>query len=111
MSAVSHPLLDDACCAYVRWLTQRTQQGRAHWQTAPNGLFTHLPGSMFVQFLTEPDGAGGQKWRLLTVRDASSELLRATPPSTIAGQTALAEAADVLFIAVTHPTGLCSSIH
>jgi hypothetical protein len=111
MLTISNPLLDDACCAYVRWLTQKTQQGRAHWQKLPNGLFSHLPGSMFAQFITEADELGGQKWRLLTVRDGSGELLRATPPSATIDDRPLAYAADALFIAVTHPTDLSSSIH
>jgi hypothetical protein len=108
---ISNPLLDDACTAFVCWLTQKTQQGRAQWKKLPNGLFTHLPGSMFAQFITEPGGVGGQKWRLLTVRDTSGELLRATPPTSTIDERPLAHAADALFISATRPTGLSSTLH
>jgi hypothetical protein len=111
MLTISNPLLDDACTAFVHWLTQRTQQGRAHWLKQPNGLISHLPGSMFAQFITHPDGLGQQAWRLLTVRDNNGELLRATPPTTTIDERPLAHAADALFIAITHPTSLSTTFH
>jgi len=104
MLTTSNPVFDDACTAFVHWLTQRTRQGRTHWQTQPSGLIAHLPGSMFVQFITRPDGLGHQTWRLLTVRDINGELLRTTPPTPATDERPLAHAADALFVAVTHPT-------
>jgi hypothetical protein len=101
---IPNPLLDDECAAFDRWRTQKTQQGRAHCQKQPPDLIRHLPGSLFAQFLTQPDRVGGEPWRLLTVRDTSGGLFRTAPPVDTLENAPLSLAANALYIAITHAT-------
>jgi len=76
----TEPFVDDACAALVQWLTTRTLEGRAQWEMHPNGLISHLAGSMFAQFITHATPQG-QVWRLFRVRDNNGELpVRLHPP-------------------------------
>lgn len=92
-------LADDACADFVQWLTSRTLQGRTRWDKHPNGLISHLPGSMFAQFITHASEQG-QDWSLFRVRDAQGELFRARALATANETAPLAAAVQALFFAV-----------
>lgn len=111
MITITKPALDDACAAFVTWLTCKTQEGRASWEKRPNSLIALLPGAMFAQFITCHEPFSHPFWRLFVVRDPSGELMRTKPPFMTQADSPLAEAADALFLAATHPTGLSSKVH
>ena len=94
------PLLDDYRTAFVRWLTTRTIEGCVCWEGRPNGFISHLPGSMFVQFITR-SSLQGQAWGFFTVRDSDGELFRATASITGVETAPLAVAVQALFFTMT----------
>jgi len=95
----TEPFVDDACAALVQWLTTRTLEGRAQWEMHPNGLISHLAGSMFAQFITHATPQG-QVWRLFRVRDNNGELLRTAAPASTTETTPLSVAVEALFLTI-----------
>ena len=96
----AEPFVDDACAAVVQWLTTRTLEGRAQWEMHPNGLISHLAGSMFAQFITHATPQG-QVWRLFRVRDNNGELLlRTAAPASTTDTTPLSVAVEALFLTI-----------
>jgi len=95
----TEPFVDDACAALVQWLTTRTLEGRAQWEMHPNGLISHLAGSMFAQFITHATPQG-QVWRLFRVRDNNGELLRTAAPASTTDTTPLSVAVEALFLTI-----------
>src|SRR5215472_14831783 len=76
----TEPCVYDASAVLVQWLTTRTLEGCAQWETLPNGLISHLTGSMFAQFITHTTQQG-HIWRLFRIRDNNGELLRTAAPA------------------------------
>ena len=99
MPKPTETLTPDACSALVDWLTTRTLEGHVRWEDLPNGLVSHVTGSMFVQFITEPTPTG-QKWHVFRVHDSYGELLRATAPASTVDKTPLSVAIEALFLTI-----------
>jgi hypothetical protein len=94
---------DDPAMELAQFLIRRTELGFVQWQNHPNGFTATLRKALVADFVTLRDNMGERLWRLFTLRDRETELIRIAPHLDPPQNSPLAQALDTLYRTVTKP--------